>query len=92
MSNAQEFLRELALTTRNVPAEIATWWRDSHRWDRQTHLYIDEHQTLPSGGETVTMTWRVDPEYRLWRTLGKVSDALLLTIAVLIVVLIGVAI
>jgi hypothetical protein len=87
-SPADEFLHVVA----NVPAEIAQWWRDGHRWDREKYVYSEvEGPHAPGGGRTIALVRSVHPDYTVWRALGYVSDALLLILVLTIVLTVALA-
>lgn len=80
---------EFASTVRNVPAEMVQAWHDSHRWDRDKYFY-EGAKYDPTGRPTVLIRHK-DPDYRLWRLLGKVSDTILILIVVIVIISIGIA-
>jgi hypothetical protein len=91
-----DFLRDLGSATVAIPGEMRQWWKDGHT--RTEWLYVWEKRNLgpedgpPSFFSCDNEAERSYADYRLWRTLGVASDALLVTIAVLIVLAIVLAI
>ena len=82
------FNDDLALVG-SIPAEVKRWWKDGHRWDRETEI-TELHPVELADGSTALAVFAVeDPDHRLWRYLGHVSDALLLVIAVLVILMVA---
>jgi hypothetical protein len=87
------FLNDLGSAAVNVPAEIARWWREGHTRTEWLYAWEDGDHADPGARHLFAIS-DTDPlnSYKLWRLLGRVSDALLLTIAALVVLLLILAI
>lgn len=85
--SANEFLGELVWAVRGIPSEVARQWRDAHRWDRAKGSY----DVVPDGNHQ-SLVYTPDPDYLMWRKLGRVTDALLVLIAPSIVLMIVLAV
>lgn len=79
---AWDFLCDLAWATKTLPAETISQWREAHVWFRPHGELV----IVPDGNHQ-SLVYVEDPEYRLWKRLGYVTDAILVLIAVLVVFL-----
>lgn len=75
------FLADLGAAVQGVPSAMVEWWRDSHRWTRDKYIY----EVVPDTGLDSILVRFEHPDYRLWRTLGRVSDALIMLIVLIVV-------
>lgn len=86
MHATQEFFLGLWEAIIGIPSAMRDHWHESHTWDRPTTIYREERRTLPSGGQTITVTAVEDPDYKLWKLLGVVGDSILIAIVLVIIV------
>lgn len=88
-------LEEVGIALRGLPGEVADWWHNGHArsswlrrwedgncadWDNGVLFYHNDYESIHS--------WE---DYKLWRMLGRVSDALILLLVLTIVLIIALA-
>lgn len=85
-------VEEFGIALRNLPFEIAQWWHGGHTRSAWLHRWEDGNCGDPGARPLFyaddTETINSYEDYKLWRTLGRVSDALLLLVALAIIILI----
>lgn len=84
MTTIAEFLRDLFDATRGIPSAMRQSWKDAHRWDRPKYIY----ERVDYDDKSSALVAKENPDYTLWRRLGPVSDALIVLILVLIVLMV----
>lgn len=77
-----DFLGDLVWACKGIPSEALRWWKDAHRWDRDKGEYV----IVPDGNHE-SLIYVPDPDYKMWRTLGWVTDALIAAIGLAVLFL-----
>jgi hypothetical protein len=72
-----EFVTDLGASVASIPGGMRQWWKDGHTRTEWLH----EWETGPIDSEAV-QSYR---DWKLWRGLGIVSDALIVVIVLLVI-------
>lgn len=85
----REFLKEFWIVVRDVPAEAKRQWHEAHT--RTPWLRKWDQEPCPQGGRPIILVGTEAEasynDYKLWRTLGVVSDVLLALMLIIIGIL-----
>jgi len=95
--NTVEFLRDLLLALKGIPSSMRQAWKDSHtvtpwlrEWRKTNLAFTEDGRPMFVDCDHTGLNSYHD--YRAWLWLGRISDALLILIAVLILLCVVLAV
>lgn len=92
---AVDFLKGLGTATKGVPGAMGQAWKDSHTRTPWLREWEEDQNYGELGGRPILFVdSRAEASYddhRLWRLLGRVSDALIFIMVFIILALVGMA-